>query len=371
MPEFYPAYTLYHSAYFTPEMMWWRKECPVHYPYMLMSYGAVLSLKVPYRWREELGVGREVKVIIDSGGFQLGLGKDIDRDVVLRWELDNAADGDILVPLDFPFQRAVTGDAEVERRAKFTAESVARWLRAVDKSALRVTVTVPLHGFLGKHIQMWYSYVRDFISVTQSIALGSLAYSFKVSPGNVQVVLERIVTALDLVKHIHIFGIASRAAVAYMFLLEDMLGRTITFDSSSYSKVLSVYKVFVPFTVYKHMVLGRYVAARSGKDISLGEDRLVQVMCHCPVCVRFFGGAMGQWALRKLKGYVNTVLALHDLFHYILYIDKLRVLHLAGRLEEYFTKNFRDGARVLEVTRAYIEGRKPGLRDTNLLRWLY
>jgi queuine/archaeosine tRNA-ribosyltransferase len=370
MPEFYPAYTLYYSAYLTSEMMWWRDECPIHHPYMLMSYGAVLSLKVPYKWREELSVGREVRMIIDSGGFQLGLGKDIDREAVLKWELDNAVDGDILVPLDFPFQKTVTDDAEVERRARFTAESVERWIKAVDKSGLKVTVTVPMHGFLKKHIQLWYNYVKDFIPVTQSISLGSLAYGFKVTASSVEVILNRIIPAIDFAKHIHIFGIASKAATAYMFLLEDMLRKVrITFDSSSYSKVLAVYKVFVPFTVYKHMVLGRYLTTRSGNDISLEEDKLVQVTCHCPACMKFFGGNMGQWTSRKLRGYINTVLALHNLFHYILYIDKLKTLHLAGRLEKYFTRNFKDGAKVINLTKAFLEGRKPD--DSSLMRWLY
>jgi tRNA-guanine family transglycosylase len=370
MADFYPAYTQRYGDYFSPEVMWWRKECLIYYPYMLICYVAKHTLSVPHRWRDALVVGRNVKVIMDSGGFQLGMGRHIDVNDVLKWEIENAVDNDILVPLDFPFLKTVVDDAEVEKRARFTANSIEKWIKAVDRAGLKVTVTVPMHGFLTKHIKIWHSYVKDFIPVTQSISLGSFAYGFRLNKESVKTILGRMMIAIDSIKHVHIFGVSSGACIAYMHLLEDMLKKVhITYDSSAYSKPLKSYKIFLPFDIYKLMTLGRYVKRRND-EMTFSEDKLAELKCHCPVCQKFFEGNLGQHATRKLYSYLNTVLSLHNLFQFIMYIDKVKALYIAGKLEEYFVKNFKEGASIMELTRSVVESGKIE-NDSSLMRWLY
>jgi len=369
MADFYPALTVRYSENVGFELFWWRRECPVYHPYLLVCYVTKYTLGVPHRWREALGVGRDVGVIMDSGGFQLEAGKSVNPLDVLSWQLANAVDGDIIVPLDFPYPSTLIDDSEIEKRAKFTAKNTEEWIKAVDKAGVRVTVAVPLHGFTEKHIRLWYGYLKDYIASTQSIALGSLVINMKMSAEVASAIATRVRYAIDYVKHVHIFGLVGRSVAPYILLLEDMLKKVnVTFDSSAFSKSLKSYRVLVPFDLAKRMTLGRYAKCRHMK---IPPDKLPQITCHCPACMKFYGGKLGQSATVKMGGYTNHILLLHNLFHYLLFIDKLKVLRLVGKLEEYYAKNFKSGAKILEVTRAILGGERLRLQDTNLLRWLY
>jgi hydrogenase maturation factor len=85
----------------TLEYLWWRKECPIYTPYVLISYGNLLiNPEYQSNIREVAKIDNEVTVMVDSGGLQMYTrGVNIDIESSTRWQLKV---GDYILGLDYP-----------------------------------------------------------------------------------------------------------------------------------------------------------------------------------------------------------------------------------------------------------------------------
>jgi len=357
---------------------WWRRECPVYHPYVLVSYGQVypnLSRDREYlaNYVKYMELTDEVKLILDSGGFQVvSRGLDIDPSSVIEWQLSNARPNDIIAPLDYPPPPDTTSLELVETLAQRTARNTELLLKAVDRYGGNLRVVVPIHGLWKEAIDVWVRYMKDYVQVTGMVAFGGLA--FKATTNKLAYVsrfLMRLKPLLDLnVKYVHAFGAGSPFKLAFLLFLSKYTGIAVSTDTSDSSKFIAYGRPIYPGEPIKAVVV---------KFFRRADIDVMKFHCHCPACRAFGDG----YIVRAVK-YTRTkhyALTLHNLFQALLHYDKLVWYAHLGKIEDYLVRKYSVGSTVVNLVKEYLSGSETGearveglqvkpSREGGLSRWL-
>jgi tRNA-guanine family transglycosylase len=378
MVEYYPV--IAGPAVYVRDMplayRWWRRECPVYHPYVLVSYGQVypnLSHDREYlaNYVKYMELTDEVKLILDSGGFQVvSRGLDIDASSVLEWQLSNARPNDIIVPLDYPPPPDTTSLELVETLAQRTARNTELWLKAVDRYGGNLRVVVPIHGLWKEAIDVWARYMKDYVQVTGIVAFGGLAFKTISKLTYVSRFLMRLKPLLDLnVKYVHAFGAGSPFKLTFLLFLSKYTGIAVSTDSSDSSLFVSYGRAVFPTQPLN------YIA----RFFRRGDISVTKLICHCPACRAFGDG----YIVRAVK-YTRTkhyVVTLHNLFQALLHYDKLVWYASLGKIEDYLVRKYSVGSTVVNLVKEYLSGSETGearveglqvkpSREGGLSRWL-
>jgi queuine/archaeosine tRNA-ribosyltransferase len=346
---------------------------------VLVSYGHIypnLSHNRDYlaNYVKYMELTDEVKLILDSGGFQVvSKGFDIDPSSVIEWQLSNARPNDIVVPLDYPPPPDTTSLELVETLAQRTARNTELLLKAVDKVGGNLRVVVPIHGLWKEAIDVWVRYMKDYVQVTGMVAFGGLA--FKATSMNklayVSRFLMRLKPLLDLnVKYVHAFGANSPFKLAFLLFLSKYIGIAVSTDTSASLKLIVYGRPYYPGEP-KSVVVYKFFR-RADIDV-------MKFYCHCPACRAFGDG----YIVRAVK-YTRTkyyAITLHNLFQVLLNYDKLVWYAHLGNIEDYLVKKYSVGSTVVNMVKEYLSGGetreaqveglqvKPS-REGGLSRWL-
>ena len=339
---------------------WWRRECPVYHPYLLVSYGQILPAigakgdrQYLYNYTRYLELTDDVKIMLDSGGFQVvSRNMELDPVEVLEWQLANARPNDIIVPLDLPPPPDTTSLELVETLAQKTARNTELWLKAVDRYGGNLRVVVPIHGLWKEAIDVWVRYMKDYVQVTGMVAFGGLAFKHINKLAYVSRLLMRVKPLLDLnVKYIHVFGAGGPFKLAYLFFFNNHTGIAVSTDSSDTSL----------FVAYGRAVFPTQPTKTIARFFKRGDISVTKLICHCPACKTFSDGYMYRSVrYTKEKHYVVT---LHNLFQSLQYYDKLVWYASLGKSEDYLIKKYKVGFTAVVMTKEYLSrGEITGLR---------
>jgi queuine/archaeosine tRNA-ribosyltransferase len=338
---------------------WWRRECPVYHPYVLVSYGQLLPNNIlqdkqyASNYLKYLELTDEVKLMLDSGGYQVASrGFDIDPVKVLEWQLSNTRPNDIIVPLDYPPPPDTTSLEVIETLAQKTARNTGLWLKAVDKVGGNLKVLVPIHGMQKEAIDIWLKHVKEYIQVTGMVALGGFALKPTSKLTYITRFLMRAKPLVEIgVKYMHVFGAASLFTLAYFHFFSSYTSITMSVDTSKASRMAAIARILFPGESVK--CVDRFF--RRG-DISVARLR-----CSCPAC-RVFGDGYITRPMKPTRDRHYAV-ALHNLFQVLLYYDRLTWYASLGRIEEYLVKRYEIGSTVVNMTKEYLtKGDTPSTR---------
>jgi len=349
--------------------MWWREECPVYHPYLLMSYGLFKAIlkddkQVLNETRKFLHVPDNAHVMLDSGGFQVVLGKNLDPNEVLMWQINNSSPNDVVVPLDIPVNPEHDTIDIVEKRASKTAKNIELWIKKFDKLNNKTQILVPLHGYSNKTIEIWWKYVKEYVDITKSVAVGGFASARETFKGKnflfVKTLLTKLKPALDhKVDYIHVFGVGGKIYVAYLFYLEDLTKIRFSYDTSKFSILVSKGSLMSPQDPFK--IVRSFFRSKRYKDVELP--------CHCPACRTFLNSKIPK--ISAYTHHVHFAVTLHNLFYYLSYYYRLQWLKLLRRLERYIVRNFDEGDKIVSYTKDFLKGRITDIDDRkDLRRWL-
>ncbi|MEM1672336.1 MAG: hypothetical protein QXT86_09840 [Archaeoglobaceae archaeon] len=302
---FYPVFSVKQlDPYLPPECRWWRKECPIYIPRVLIGYGTVFTSS----YSSNIALYKEVRktfemsgasVMADSGGFQLAIGKNIDLsiDEVVEWQANNA---DVVFGLDIPPPRLgkSKNTSFFEEYALKSSKNYEKQLKYLDKHGNKKFVLV-LHGTSKDELDTWWEIaIKPFIDIVDYVAYPptpktasqtAFALAYMVNKG---------------VKNVHILAGSGERSTAVLALFKKYF-KTFTMDSSSFSRDAGWLRAYIPGTM-KVVELG----VRGSKKKGLKE-----FICNCPVCSKI--------------GYVtlDVLLELHNLLHTVIYIDMVNLLN--------------------------------------------
>jgi tRNA-guanine family transglycosylase len=321
---------------------------------VLVSYGQLLPSTISLRNRQYLinyikymELTNEVKLILDSGGFQIVSRKmDIDPREVLEWQLANARPGDIIVPLDYPPPPDASSLEQVESLAQKTARSTELSLKAVDKYGADLKVLVPIQGRWREAIDLWVKYMRDYVQVTGMVAFGGLAFIPPLSrQAYLNIFLMRVKSLLDLnVKYIHVFGASTPFLLAYFMFFSNYAGIDMSTDTSKPSKLMALGRIVVPGQPTRYIL----------RFFRRSDLKVSALRCHCPPCQTLWGGYVTR-STRAVKD-KHWQVTLHNLFQDLLVYDKATWYLAIGKIEEYLAKKFRYGSEAINLTKMYLAG---------------
>jgi tRNA-guanine family transglycosylase len=353
---------------------WWRKECPIYHPYVLVSYGQILPSTIFLKDRQYLAnytkymeLTDDVKLILDSGGFQIVSRKmDIDPREVLEWQLANARPGDIIVPLDYPPPPDASSLEQIEPLAQKTARSTELWLKAVDRHGGDLKVLVPIQGRWREAIDLWVKYTRDYVQTTGMVAFGGLAFSPPLPRETyINIFLMRVKPVLDLgVKYIHVFGASTPFLLAYFMFFSNHAGIDMSTDTSKPSKLTAFGRIVFPGQPTKYIL----------RFFRRSDLEVTALRCHCSPCQILWGGYVTR-ATRAVRD-KHWQVTLHNLFQDLLVYDKATWYLLTGKIEEYLSKKFRYGSEAINLTKMHLAGQvdlsvgKSPPAKGGLSRWL-
>lgn len=301
---FYPVFSVKQlDPHLPPEHRWWRKECPVYIPRVLVGYGTIFASSYSsntalYREVRKSFRMEEASVMADSGGFQLAIGKDVDLtvDEVVEWQVNNS---DIVFGLDLPPPRLAKNrnSVDFEKYALKSLKNYEKQLKYLDKHGNKKFVLV-LHGTSKDELDTWWRIaIEPFVSSVDYVAhpptpktasQTAFTLAYMVSKG---------------VKNVHVLAGCGEKSTAVASLFRNYFN-TLTLDSSTFSRYAGWLKMYVPGTM-KVVELG----VRGSK-----KTNLKNYVCNCPACTKI--------------GYasIDTVLELHNLLQTSIYVDRMNML---------------------------------------------
>jgi tRNA-guanine family transglycosylase len=341
MVKYYPAVQhSYIDGNVGVEFMWWRKECPIYHPFLLVSYG-IVHPNSDNRWRKALKVPSDVDVIMDSGGFQTVRGLNITPEEVLSWQFNNANEGDKIAILDYPVTLKEDNNMDiVEKKAKKTAMNAQLWLKEREKRGINVKIYTALQGHNYDTIKMWWKYMKDYALQSDGVGVGGFVSANMPE----KLVLKTSFLYNEGIKNMHIFGVSGKMLIPLLILEEMKMKINISLDSSTYSFMTDVKSTLLVPIIMKRIDIGR-----RGDKKGTNYNNMV---CHCPVCQKFLGGNIGPYA--KSKNLSPIVLGLHDLWSLIMYLDGLN--WISNNIDKYIVENFKRGSEILDLMYRYMNG---------------
>lgn len=341
------------------ELRYWRKECPIFIPNLLMSFGITLTERNRLLTPELYGIESYNNLFLDSGGFQIAERKiNIDASDVYKWYLRicDVVDTKSITafPLDYPLTSEVTSMDDVISRASRTYENTLKLLKYRDK----FKVYAVLHG-IGRLdiIEKWWNIaVEPVLNDVDGVATAirpitdlnayAITACYLISKG---------------VKVIHTFFGTGKKFMMLGTYLSSFVDK-ITFDASRFSKAVGKGARLLLHNLEEIRI------GRAGKRRNLTYNNIT---CNCPTCNSVLKGDLSvALNLRTVKDYV--LLSLHNLCALVQYKNYVQQLYNLKR--KTFMKKFRktkinvdfiDDAISLGFEKAYAKHYGGGLR-----KWL-
>ncbi|MCW1309515.1 MAG: hypothetical protein QXP04_02385 [Candidatus Nanoarchaeia archaeon] len=298
------------------EMKYWRKECPVFTPFLLLSYGIKLTWGVP---DIECFHTKEYNFLfLDSGGFQIAeRGINIDAEEVIRWQLRQAELSGtkkiVAFPLDYPIsgRGSVEVDvSEVEKRASLTNANLNKLLRYRDR--FEVYAIFQSTDSLKMNEIWWKRAVEPFIKDVDGIALSArpLKKMHVISPLSLSYVSENFGNG-----NVHVFMGSGKKIITSLEYFSEKFKR-FTFDSSTFTMMTARGS-------FNLLGLDKAISGNTGLKSDL---EYIGLRCRCPACLELAEGDIGS-LLNTNKSFKYTILSLHNLFHIHQYMDYLHIVH--------------------------------------------
>lgn len=281
-------------------LSWWKDNCFIKYPYLLVS--AAYGLAYP-NFREVFGIGKEVLFLGDSGGYQVVTqGKYLNPVDVLRWLENNCNIGFIL---DYP----PYGDdgssffgtlKDFDKNMKITEENTEIMTTKKENDKLKLYGVI--QGDNIKRIRQWYNACKDYDVQGWSLSPKPSYDVFKIAQYGA-FAIENLDTPLHFLA---VSGINTMAITAY---ISKYYKKLITFDSSSYANGCMQKVYLVPFNMSVKLDFGK------------NGHRVDSLPCSCPVCS--VATPKDMWERGSISG---ALMNLHNLYWYITYSNTLQSL---------------------------------------------
>jgi tRNA-guanine family transglycosylase len=273
----------------------------IHRNVLVSAYYAMKAYR--HNLREQLKMSNDVKLFMDSGGYQL-MTKHfylIPSEVteLLRYQEENGAD--IAATLDFPFRPNETSLWEGWRRIEITLKYAKMALEKHRSSSTKLYAVVPGWDYLSikKSAEILSRYEFD------GFAMGAPEPSnFGMSSSTYLLKLGQMIFAIKSVigdKPLHVFGISNIPAIYVL----SALGVS-SFDSLRYMHSAK----------FREYILPNGLIAHVGK-IQKGR-RLSDLPCTCPICIN-----VKPDFLAKDGSIPGALLALHNLMSLTNYVKMI------------------------------------------------
>jgi len=300
---------------------WWHeKESVFYHPFFLLN--AFSSLKIPNQ-RNDLDAGSDVRVLVDSGGFQIyqqtikkGIKLNIDPLEILRWQEVN---GNVAFGLDWPVGTE-SNDEEYEHGLSETIKNYQIYRDNLKKPELRILKI--LHGHTPDRVKKWYEEISK-------IEFPCEGYSFGWHPSSDVFGQSRMLAFLLSVGfrgYLHFLGVSGWNTSPIIIYASRFMSEVVN-DSSSYATGYKTKSYTVPYDLGKQ------------EDICFGDrlqswHELTQPPCCCPVCtvIRDSGQPLGDVLCKSESG--GHLISLHNLW---LFVERSKKLYsLVADKERYF-----------------------------------
>lgn len=298
------------------KLSWWEKDSFYNYPTLLLSafYG------LPFGdLREDFGIGKEVLLMADSGGFQQLTQKTYLNPIkVLEWQ-------ELVCDIGFIFDHPVMPtdyNEVVEHKQKRTVENAQLALKNRSKES-----KMKLYGVLQGHkyeekINMMKMY-NGILNQFDGFAAGGFGVLSSNLPELTKSLTMSFKVFQDYQKPIHMFGLSGERAMIILTYLSKVYNKNVTYDSSSYSSG-------------SHYM--EYEMSNRNMTLSFGRENrnttIDRLPCTCPVC------SVVKTLDDKPSNQKGSILALHNLYHTLDYAyflnclkeDKNKFIEFAGKI---------------------------------------
>jgi len=284
------------------ECWWWRKEsCSIYHPFLLASAGVFIN---EVNFREKYGVGKDVLVVGDSGGFQIlkGVKEFLEPIRILRWQERNV---DVGITLDVPPLNPKTlGPLNDIERFRKCARMSARFNEVMERNreANDLILLKVLQGGVKKELEMWYDETKE-----QKFD----GYALSIKPPNdpMQVALHTtFIHEKEAPERVHIF-LGSGFDVIPTIIYASQLFKHVTFDSSSPFSAGGNYRIYFTsiFPKFSFRIAPNKGVVPKFKDLP----------CNCPVCTTY-----------NYSDFVEdgALISLHNLYVFLTYTSFIKSL---------------------------------------------
>lgn len=266
-------------------------------------------------YRRQHGISSKVKVIVDSGGFQLAtLGKYLNPLRILRFE---EATGDVGMILDRPpynFEKNLDADGATHSilQAKNKADFDKHMQTTVDNADImysnketKMQLYGVIHGTTNDEIDKWYKAV-DAVGEFDGWALASKP------PGDISAMHKYMCYAyLNDIKRIHVFLSTSLDCFLYMtYINHYYLHAEVTMDSISFLMSEKFGRILNPLTF------------RATEWQSRGKKKMdVDYICDCPPCSHYRNIIAEDKQYKRINYYY--VMNLHNLYYLTFFVKSI------------------------------------------------
>lgn len=309
------------------EHMFWRKECPVYYPRLMIPTFAIKRIsKIPDKsevlnFVQKMKMEPDVFVMTDSGGFQLWRGYRVTPQESLEYQVECLGDRrGIMFTLDHPIGMDMSVD-EVRKAMKVTAENTRIMLDILDNKfpdrKFMFYAVLQVRTVSSLIEEWWKKAVEPFLDRVDGVGV-SLCYY----PNLLHHIAIYSYLAEKGVKNVHVFGISTTSRYAATALFANHFD-TVTFDTTSFTTKTGRAGLITGVMTQMDVEVGRKSRIRK-----LNYDGL---KCYCPACRRFADGNLGKIFLAD--GIVEKVtLTLHELFSMLAKLTDIKLLVMSGRI---------------------------------------
>ena len=305
---------------------WWKKDSLFRYNKMMACFPYVKDM---WDYRELCNLPDDFELYSDSGGFQtITLKESYEPVDVLRWQEHNANVG---MMLDVPPPPDVT-DFNIY---KSYAERSLRNFQIAERnrSSDSLKLYKILHGEFPQELKYWWNLIKD-------ISADGIGCSPRPHWGSSTSIVRPLSFLLSIgyTKNVHVFVAGGRVEIVLLTYLGKFF-ENLTMDCSTWhvkgvNKVYSVPYVFGGFFGFN---------IRFDKEFS---GKLKELPCDCPICAET---SVKELCETRNKYYSTYLIAMHNLYHYLKYVEMLN--KLVDDEDEFFNyiRRLREREEILEA----------------------
>jgi len=297
---------------------WWKDDCFFKYNGLLVS--AFYAMKEGWDFREKLGIGNDVLLVADSGGYQILRQESwIEPIDLIKWQERNC---DVALTLDNPLPYVDATNIEKRKLTEEVAfnralERTYRFIKIMERNRKREDLTVlnVLHGRNLRELEKWYNKVKE-------VKFEGWCLSLHPPTPKWTALISTFIYAKEQPHQVHML-LGSGFKTTPVLVYASKLFETTTFDSLSYHAHGFRMQYVLPWSV------GHDVYDYGWKK---GEP-VLPLPCPCPVCQSL---TIERMTDIKLGG---RPVSLHNLWLTIQYTNFLKTLSLNEERYKNFLKN--------------------------------
>lgn len=296
--------TEYHPYY-----NFWKKESPLYYPLLLVSYGMLDGDY--YDVRRAYRLDEDIFLLTDSGAFQLfSSGRDVSQAEVLTWQLRHSNAGIILDHIPAEPGTGRSSPEIFERSLELTRKNVEYIIRNFDKLKdeyafdRNFKMMAVLHGASPDQVKRWEEQIIRPLFETDIAYCVGFSVAVVRHPEKHKVVLYRLGQLLDY-KCVHTLGTSSRKIVALLTYITDRYDVILQADSSALLAMIKTGNIYWPSSL------------RASRRKPIGNKATEHhYWCPCPYCQRFYRDwGTFPWEVESFRKEPRSALFAHTYFY--------------------------------------------------------